>query len=143
MKIPVIAEINNDIEPVPQTFKEICDGPSQLLSFIIKHLAFSADIVNNYIKQETKPTGENKKLVWIKSSWPYAIGIHADGEWQMDYGLSGFPVNSPFLHPAINNPRQGVRALTDSEITSYGISNTSPTASNRLFWYIFNPPALI
>lgn len=142
MNIPVTAEINKEIEPVPQSFKDICDGPSQLLAFIIKYLSFSADITNNYIKSENAPTGENKKHIWIKTSWPYGIGAYIDGEWKMDYGMSGYPINMPFLHSTIADLRVGLRALTDAEVTAYGINNTAATATNRLYWYIFNPPEI-
>ena len=135
----VIAEINKDIEPIPEDFKSLCESPSALLSFIIKSLSFSLTSDNNFIKSEEKPTGKDKNLIWIKTGWPYAIGYYIDGEWKMDYSISGFPVNIIFLHPPINPLKEGITMLTDSVLESYGMGNTVATASARMRWYIFSP----
>ncbi len=142
MNIPITAAINKDIEPIPESFKGLCDGPEQLLNFIIKYLSLSTNLVNNFIESDETPKGDDKKLVWIKTSFPYGIGKHIDGEWQVDYSLSGYPANIPFLSLPIANLKPGLAALTVAELDAYGINSPVATATQRMYWYILRPPAL-
>ena len=134
-------KIINDIEP-SSTFKGLCDGPKQLLQFILANTIFETDIENKIIIKDNLPVGEEKRSLWVKTSWPYAVGMLIDGEYQMDYGMCGFPVNTPFLHSKISLFKDGVRQLGDGDCSDFGINNTITTASKRMFWYIFEPPSL-
>jgi hypothetical protein len=142
MKTILTGEVNNDIEPFPTTFKGLCDSPLSLLSFILKSIVFSVDVENKIIIQEEKPTGADKKLLWIKTSWPYGIGMMIEGEYKMDYGMCGFPVNTPFLHASIAQSYDGLKKLTDSELGEFGIAPTTGTSANKMFWYLLTPPNL-
>lgn len=139
--ITINGKLVNEIEPTA-TFKGICDGPLALLNYILSNIIFEADVENNIIIKEDKPKGEEKRRLWVKTSWPYALGMLIDGEYQMDYGMTGYPVNIPFLHAPFDYLREGVRALGDGDLADYGIGNTVVTAENRMLWYIFEPPAI-
>lgn len=141
-KLSIQAAINKDIEPVPQSFKGLCDGPEQLLNFIIQHLSLSVNLINNYIAQEETPKGEEKSLVWIKTSWPYGIGKNIDGEWRVDYSMSGFPANIPFLSVGMETIPQYVKRLSDSEVALYGLPQTVSSSPQRMYWHILTPPEL-
>ena len=134
-------KIINEIE-INDSFKGLCEGPKQLLTCILEHIIFESDIETNVIIKDSIPNGIEKRSLWVKNSWPYGIGMLIDGEYRMDYGMSGYPVNIPFLHSTISPIPEGLRQLSDGDLADYGIANTTTTAYNRLFWYLFEPPSL-
>lgn len=131
--------INNSIEPFPATFKGLCDSPLNLLNFILSSVLFTVETNDNIIIKEDRPTGADKKLFWVKTSWPYGIGMMIDGDYKIDYGMCGYPINTPFLFSALDVLPSGLRKLTSNEITSFGIQDTVVSASDRMFWYLFTP----
>ena len=137
MKKPVTGTIVKDIEP--SDIKLLCESPQTILNFILNNIIFETEDTGNFIIKEKKPVGDEKKLFWIKNSFPYGIGMLIDGEYRMDFGMSGYPVNSPFLHAPIGDLKEGLRQLSGAEITSYGIPDTTAGASARMLWYIFEP----
>lgn len=144
MDFPV--KSNNSIEPI-LSWGELCKNPSILIAELAKRFFVSIDkdqIFENIIISSTIPSSDNRSKVWIKTSWPYGIGIIADGEYKMDYGMSGFPVNIPFLHKEIVTKPAYVEQIGSITMKEYGIEDfqTKEGASKRMLWYMFNPPRI-
>lgn len=138
--MPIKLSIPTTTGEIPENYSELFAGsPAKLLSFIIDNLIIEGTIDDKFIASDEKPQGADKIKLWIKTSWPYGIGKLLDGEWGMDFGMCGYPVNTPFLHKKITTLKEGLRELTSTELTDYGISETSVDAKNRMFWYLFEP----
>lgn len=94
------------------------------------------------IRSSTRPSADQRNAIWIKTSWPYGIGVFIDGAYQMDWGLSGYPENQPFLmKPAdIGATLPGnVTKLSDAQITEFGLTKTTGEHANKMEWYLFTP----
>jgi hypothetical protein len=117
----------------------------EILELVAEHLYFENDDSENakvYVSDNTPPP-EKRGSIWIKTSYPYGIGILGDGEWRMDYGMNDFPVNTPFLFnteafPAIPG---GVRIFSSTDLEKMGITDTASgeAATQRHRWAIFEP----
>lgn len=136
-----IEEING-IEPIP-SWGSLCKTPQTLLTEIAKRLVAVGTLQDtNLIISDKVPTSKERRKIWIKTSWPYGIGYVIEGSYQMDYGMTGLPVNIPFLHTEFQNTLGFVRILSSSELEGYGIADTNTSAPNRMRWYIFQPPQI-
>lgn len=134
-------EVKKGVEPI-DSWKSLCKDPTTFLKEIADRLVLSQDLdIDKVIVSDNVPSPADRGKLWVKTSWPYALGVMIDGSFRMDYGLSGFPVNTPFLAlPSIMEPLKGnVAKLSDTDITNYGLTNTTVGASNRLRYYIFSP----
>lgn len=133
---------SSDLEPV-ESWSGLCNSPNDLLGFIIERIYGKIDTsFNDIILSDKKPEGEDRKKIWIKTTEPYAIGVLIDGEWRLDYGLSGYPENIPFLHKEINLLVDGLIMLESADITKYGLTDTVEGATDRMRWYLFTPPSI-
>lgn len=130
------------------TWEEFCRSPMLLFSkfadmYIVDASELKSDV--QILKSATIPPADSRTAVWIKTSWPYAIGVFTDGKYQMDYGLSGYPVNTPFLKrdkDMVAPYKEHVSKLTDVEIANFGIQNTTGNHEDHMSWYMFQPPAI-
>lgn len=132
------------IEPL-KTWETFCESPDALFKEFASRFAVDAGDLNtvSIIKSTNIPGPENRSKLWIKTSWPYGIGVAIGGVYQMDWGLSGYPANTPFLHAEITDiPGPELIKIPDSDLVSYGITNTVPGAEDRMFWYLFTPPEI-
>lgn len=134
---------NNDIE-IPSSFKRVCDEPKSLLAFIARYLFIElpSEVKSLFVISEKTPHGEDRSKIWIKTSFPYGIGKMIDGEWKMDYGLSGYPVGMPFIHSSISPLLEGMRELSNADITNYGLPPLSSSSSEKMYWYMIDKPDL-
>jgi hypothetical protein len=139
-------KITKDIEPF-ESWPDICKNPNIFFAEIAKRLYINVDIKQlsqNIIISPSIPTAENRGKLWIKTSWPYGIGIVANGEYVMDYGMSGFPVNIPFLHKQMNVKPEYVSVIGSIDLESYGMKDIdTKDSSKRFLWHIFSPPRII
>lgn len=131
--------VKKDIEPV-ESWESLFKDPQSFFEEVASRLMLSYDIdFNGVVISDKKPTTADRGKIWVKTSWPYAIGKLIGGSWQMDYGMSGFNPNIPFQ--ALTDPlKDKVRKLSDTEIKEYGLYRADKEkAANRLDWYIFEP----
>ena len=131
----------NPIEPF-LSWEDYCENPSMLLAKFAElygvEAKFLSDIPSISISGDVPPP-EDRSKIWIKTSKPYGIGLMIEGKYQMDYGMNGIPVNTPFLHKDFNVLFLGLRKLTSQEITDFGLTDTVAGAKKRMAWYIFEP----
>jgi len=134
------------IEP-EYTWEDYCQDPAKFLrefanNFTVKATALAGNS-SLYQSQDIPPVTERDKI-WVKTSWPYGIGIFIDGQYQMDYGASGMVPNTPFLSPLSRfTPNPGnVNLMSDQQIADYGMQNTSGNPATRMRWWIFEPEAI-
>lgn len=144
MKMNVGINVVSTIDDQDDDWSGICNSKRAFLAFLASRLIASVDTnsLSNIVISDTTPRGEDKNKLWVKTSWPYGIGFLGDGEFQMDYSFTGYPVNTPFLHSEILPLRDNVRKLSDGDITNFGLTNTKTDAKNRMFWYMFTPPSI-
>jgi hypothetical protein len=117
----------------------------ELLELVASNLYFEIDQTEDakiYVSDNIPPP-EKRGSIWIKTSYPYGIGILGDGEWRMDYGMNNFPVGTPFLfnpaeYPAIPG---GIRIFSSTDLEKMGIADTETgsAVTNRHRWAIFEP----
>lgn len=143
-KIQVIE--NKEIE---ESWPKFLNCPSILFKYIADHFFVSikdTDLPIGVIISDDVPSGSNRRKLWMKTSWPYGMGFLIEGQYRIDYGITGFPVNIPFLHKEIEPAYDYVNKLTEEEILTYGLSNMKPSDSDDytqiMHWYIFNPPEI-
>lgn len=139
-------DVLKDPELAPE-WPQMCNDPLVFLKEIAKRLFVSIDpnrISDNTIISPSIPGAGDRSKLWIKTSWPYGVGFIANGEYQMDYGASGYPVGIPFLHQSISPKPAYVTELGDLKLKEFGMEEmqTKTTATKRMFWYIFEPPAI-
>lgn len=132
-----------DIEP-ELTWEDFCQNPYLLLKAFATYFAVEGKFLQNLplmILSSTVPSAADRSKIWIKTSKPYAIGIFADGSYQMDYGPSSLRINVPFLaNPLEIDPQiQGLIQMSDEDVTQFGIPQTTASAGTRYRWYIFQP----
>lgn len=126
-------------------WEDFCTDPKSLFEAFSQYYAVEAKFLENIpsiIISEDVPTPEDRSKIWIKTSAPYGIGILIEGEYQMDYGMQGYPVGTPFLHSSISPLIEGLTKLTSQEITDYGLTDTVSGAKKRMSWYLFIPPTI-
>lgn len=136
-----------DVEPDPK-WPQMCNDPMIFLQEIAKRLFVKIDpnsLSQNIIISQGIPQAKDRGKLWIKTSWPYGVGFIANGEYQMDYAFTGYPVNTPFLHSTINPTPQFVSEVGDIRLKEFGMEalQTTSTAKNRLRWYIFEPERIV
>lgn len=136
----------NPNEPLP--YGSSCGISNEVFIALLKALSehFAVDAgptVQNrqFIFTNNVPGPEDRDKVWVKLTEPYAVGYFINGEYQMDYGMMGFPVNSPFLYdPAIVERNiEGLQEISGTQLIKYGITDTKSGADERLHWFIFKP----
>lgn len=143
-RLPI--SVLKDIEPEAK-WPQMCNDPNIFFNEIAKRLFVKIDtnlLAENVVISGTIPQSVDRGKIWFKTSWPYAIGFLANGEYQMDYGVTGLPKNIPFLHKAFDPTPAHVKQLGDIELDQYGMKElqTKSTAKKRMYWYIFEPPAI-
>jgi hypothetical protein len=111
--------------------------PNDIANFIARTLAVdpsAATDLQEAIYSDVKPTRENAKKIWIKTSVPTAIGLPIGGsEYSMIYE---YPEGVPFLWvKGIAAIPSYMRRLTDSELDEYSL--TKPKIATAA-WVIFN-----
>jgi hypothetical protein len=136
-----------DIEPESK-WPQMCNDPQLFMQEIAKRLFVKIDLdtfSQNIIISGSIPQSKDRGKIWVKTSWPYGIGFVANGEYQMDYAFTGYPVNTPFLSREITPSPQYVSLLGDIQLREYGMEDmqTKPGAKNRMFWYIFQPERIV
>ena len=142
--LPIVEVI--PIEP-NLTWEEFCSDPLKLFKSFSEHFAVEAKILQSstptYSSPDTPPPEERSKL-WIKTSWPYGIGYLIGGEYQMDYGMSKYPVGIPFLERDINltPAKDYITKMNADEIQQGGLWATGSSGVNKYNWYIFQPPTI-
>ena len=125
------------------TWEDFEQDPNLLFAEFAKRYAVQAQGVNdNIIKSPKAPLAVDRGKLWIKSTWPYAIISLLDGQFQADWGLSGFMPNTPFLAIPFSPAKEYVRQLDSNEISKYGLTDTDEKASKRMRWHIFEPPTI-
>lgn len=135
----------NDGNPWP-TWQSMALDPESLTKEIASRLMIQADEMSEsiFISDDTPPQGEREKL-WIKTSWPYGIGKLIAGKYRMDYGMSGFPVNVPFLRSDKSfgtSLPPSLRKLTPEEVLMRGLprlQDPEGQTTDRHSYYIFSP----
>lgn len=132
-------EVLEGVEPI-DSWSSLCKTPQILLTEIAKRLVAVGSFIDaNVIASDKVPVASDRRKIWIKTSWPYGIGVVIGGSYQMDYGMTGMVPFTPFLHAEFDPTPGNVRMLSDTEINNFGITNTSSDAPNRMRWYIFEP----
>ena len=139
-------EVLKDVE-LSSSWPQMCNDPLVFLKEIARRLFVPIDtdkISENIIISPNIPSAENRSKLWVKTSWPYGVGFLANGEYQMDYGASGFPVKIPFLHKNILPKPAYVTEVGTLKLKEFGMESmeTNSEAPNRMFWYIFEPPRI-
>ena len=135
----LIPTISEDIN-IPENFKGLCDSPRSLLNYIASSLLFTVPDVDNIYIGEKAPKGKDRGKIWIKTTFPYGIGKLLDGEWRIDYGMFGYPVNTPFLHKKLSVLPEGMKELSDADLDTYGIPKSTSTSTDKMFWYLLETP---
>lgn len=135
-----------DVEPEPK-WPQVCNDYKLFLVEIAKRLFVKIDtnlLSESIVKSDIIPQASDRGKVWIKTSWPYGIGFVANGEYQMDYSFTGYPVNIPFLHKDISPLPAHLSEVGDLLLKDYGMEDlkTKTTAPKRMKWYIFSPPQI-
>jgi hypothetical protein len=136
-----------DVEPDPK-WPQMCNDPTIFLQEISKRLFVKIDsntLSQNIVISQSIPQAKDRGKLWIKTSWPYGLGFIANGEYQMDYSFTGYPVNIPFLHLPINPIPQYVRELGSLLLKEYGMEalETNANAKSPMKWYIFEPERIV
>lgn len=126
------------------TWEDLCSDPMKLFKEFARRYIVNANSLKSStaaIKSDNIPEPVDRGKIWIKTSWPYAIGVVIDGTYKMDWGLSGYPANMPFLWKESKmSPVPGnIHKLTTDEITAFGIVDTTGTDPEKLSWFIFEP----
>lgn len=126
------------------TWEQFCSDPIKLFEEFANRYIVDANALKSSVaavKNDNIPEPVDRGKIWIKTSWPYAIGVVIDGKYKMDWGLSGYPANTPFLWKEANiSPVPGfIHKLTSDEIAAYGIADTTGSDEEKLSWYIFEP----
>lgn len=135
-------EEKKDLEPIG-SWESLCKDPSTFIAELCRRIiAVGGVSTAGLVVSDTVPPASDRGKVWVKTSWPYGIGKTIEGSYRMDYGLSGYPVNIPFLSAEIRPLKTGLSELTSSQLNNYGIQDTVSTAPQRMRWYIFNPPVI-
>jgi hypothetical protein len=135
------------IEP-KLTWEEFCSDPMLLFkAFADIYIVDASELKSNVqiIKSATTPPAGSRTAIWVKTSWPYAIGVFVDGKYQMNYGMTGYPVDIPFLKKdkdMLPPLKAYVSKLTDNEIAAYGFQNTTGSDPEHMSWYMFSPPPI-
>lgn len=126
------------------TWEEVCSDPMKLFEefarrFVVDAKSFKSLVLA--VKNDNVPEPSDRSKIWIKTSWPYGIGIVIDGTYKMDWGLSEYPVDTPFLRKESDMEplKEFVRQLTSDEIANYGLTNTSGSHKDKMKWFIFEP----
>lgn len=134
--------IKDDAEPIPN-WQSLCGSPEAFLTEVASRMVavgeFNSDSI---IISDTIPSTSNRRKIWIKTSFPYGIGYVIEGSYKMDYGMSGMPVNIPFIRQkTLMDPMPGsTRRITDSEATNLGLPKLQGEEANRsVSYYIFEP----
>lgn len=135
----VVPLVSEDIN-IPDSFAGMCDSPRELLNFLANSLIFKFPIGDNIFINDRAPKGEDRGKIWLKTSFPYGIGRLIDGQWRIDYGLCGYPVDTPFLHKSIDVKPEGLKELSDADLTKYGIPKSDSTSIDKMKWYLLESP---
>jgi hypothetical protein len=126
------------------TWEDLCSDPMKLFEEFARRFVVNGNDLKSVVgvvRNDNIPEPKDRGRIWVKTSWPYAIGVLIDGGWKMDWGLSGYPANTPFLWKESEmDPVPGfIHKLTSDEITNYGLTNTSGSHEDKLSWWIFEP----
>lgn len=131
-----------DAEPIPD-WTSLCRNPETFMNEVAARLLavgnFSPDSI---IISPTVPSNTNRLKIWIKTSFPYGIGYVIEGSYKMDYGMSGMPVDIPFIRKkTLMSPMPGnTRRITDAEATTMGLPKLQgEDATREVSYYIFEP----
>src|SRR5687768_16865658 len=90
-------EATNSDNPWP-TWSSVARNVESFIREIASRLVVEADEISDTVVQSDKvPSAKDRLKIWVKTSWPFGIGVLIEGGYQMDYGLSGYPVRIPFL----------------------------------------------
>ena len=138
-------KVSNNIEPF-DSWPDICKSPAVFFNEIAKRLYVDVDvnsIGSNVIISPSIPKAEDRGKLWIKTSWPYGIGIVSNGEYNMDYGMCGYPVNVPFLHKEISVKPSHLEVIGSVTLDEYGMKDLDTKGTGRFLWYMFTPPKII
>ena len=125
------------------TWEEFESDPRLLFAAFAKFYAVKGNTINdNIVKSDYPPTSKDRGKIWCKTSFPYAIGAFIDGEYRMDYSISGYPVNTPFLHERFDPKVEYISEIDATSLSDYGITDTKQDAKKRMYWHIFEPPSI-
>jgi len=133
--------VKKGIEPI-DSWTSLAKNPTSFLEEVASRLMLSYSIESeSIVLSDNVPNASDRSKVWIKTSWPYAIGKVIGGAYQMDYGMSGYVPNIPFQSSDLIEPlRAKVRKLSDTEIKNFGLySAPEEKATLKMHWYIFEP----
>lgn len=111
------------------------NSPYDLAVYIARLLTVEISGIDEnelFTVQPLEPTGSDRSKIWIKSEGVFGIGLPIGGSYYMIYQ---YVPNTPFLWVSSDQPPGGIRALTESELTKYGLTNPSGAE----YWVIFTP----
>ena len=138
-------QVKSGVEPI-DSWQSLCRDPNTFLTEVASRIiavgTFSTDTI---VISDKTPAQTERRKIWIKTSFPYGIGFLIEGSYQMDYGMSQYPVNVPFLKKASDmDPLPAyTREIPSSEITAFGLPKLGDKATentSRLYrYYIFEP----
>lgn len=134
--------VKKGLEPI-ESWSSLVRNPNSFLEEVASRLMLSWDIdPESVVISDKVPDSSDRTKIWIKTSWPYGIGKIIDGNYQMDYGMSGYMPNIPFqAASSVMEPLKGnVRKLSDNEVKAFGLySAPEEKATSKMSWYIFEP----
>lgn len=125
-------------------WNSVAKNVESFVSEIAARLVVDADEVSDTtIASDKVPGAGDRTKIWIKTSWPFGIGVLIEGQYQMDYGMSQYPVRIPFLklESEMTTLRDRVRKLSTEEIEAFGLPKlqTGTDVTNPVAYYIFEP----
>lgn len=133
------------VEPIT-SWDSVCKDPDSLVDAILERTYIEKEEnFDNIVFSDKVPGASERSKIWFKTSWPYAFGKVMDGAYQMDYGMSQYPVGIPFVSKTIDPLREGLRELSSAEVKEYGM-RTLKTEDGEVVttakYYIFEPPEI-
>lgn len=132
-----------DANPWP-TWDSVAKNPETFIQELASRLMIETETLQqSIIISDSTPKANDRRKIWIKTSWPYGIGMLIAGEFRMDYGMSGYPQNAPFLakDSDMSSPPDNIRKISQEESENYGLPliRTAKIPSEQHSYYIFSP----
>lgn len=131
--LPILPlKVAKDIEP-EKTWENM-HSPDDLLNYMAIRLGVDIsqlDTINEIIYSSIEPVGSDRRKLWLKTEGVPAIGIPFDNQYKM---IWQYPPNVPLLWVIQGVLPAGMRRLTVSELTRYGLTN--PPDIN--YYYVIN-----
>jgi hypothetical protein len=127
--LPIVAA--NDIEK--NRSWEGISTPHDLAMYMSRVLAVdpsAVERIQEVVYSDVQPTGEDSSKIWIKTSYPAAIGLPVGGEYEVIYQ---YGPNVPILWITAAVPSY-MRKLNSTELTDYGLTDPPNGVAK---WVIF------